>query len=173
MKDLSVDFVFEHGDRFPMDGDMLTVVHTPGHSIGHCCFLLESKGVLFTGDHILGAGTSIIVPPEGDMAAYMDSLDRLLSYPAAVICPGHGPVVWEARQKILEYAAHRRQREEAIVTAVQEGIVTIEALVTRIYTDVPVFLHGLAGFSVEAHLIKLEQEGRIRKRKDHAGYETV
>ncbi len=183
MDDLTIDFVFDHGDQFPVDGGTLTVIHTPGHSIGHCCFFLESvpaapagqagRAVLFTGDHILGSGTSIIVPPEGDMIAYMDSLDLLLSYPARVICPGHGPVVWDARAKILEYIEHRRQRELAILEGLRQGAETLESLVARVYVDVPEFLHGLAGFSLEAHLIKLEKEGAVRRKEEGGRYELA
>jgi glyoxylase-like metal-dependent hydrolase (beta-lactamase superfamily II) len=173
-RDLSVDFVFEHGERLPVDDGYIEVIHTPGHSVGHCCFLFQPRGALFTGDHILGAGTSIVVPPEGDMAAYIDSLGLLLSYPASVICPGHGPVVWAAREKILEYIAHRLERERAILAELEAGVDTIEELVARIYTDTPVDLHGMAWFSVQAHLIKLEREGRVRvKHGREEKYEAV
>jgi len=173
MQDLSVDFLFDQGDQFLLDGRVLTVIHTPGHSIGHCCFFLESRAVLFTGDHVLGAGTSIIVPPEGDMSVYMDSLNHLLTYPVQVLCPGHGPVVWEAKEKIREYLEHRRKREAAILLGLEKGLTSIEALVTRIYTDVPGFMHGMAWFSVQAHLIKLEREGKVRKKEDDEGYEII
>lgn len=166
-----VDFTFEHGDLLQADDTVLEVVHTPGHSAGHCCFLVRGHGVLFTGDHILGVGTSIVAPPEGDMSAYMESLTLLLTYPLRVLCPGHGPVVWEAREKVLEYLEHRRTREEAVLAGVRLGLGSPEALVARIYTDVPAFLHGLARYTVEAHLIKLEKEGKIRRTISGDGYE--
>lgn len=169
----SVDFTFQHGDRIPFGGKELEVIHTPGHSSGHCCFLLRPEGVLFTGDHILGMGTSIIVPPDGDMALYMDSLADLLSYPARIICPGHGPIVWDARSKIEEYIEHRKERERAILEGVLSGVRRTEDLVTRIYTDVPVSFHGMAYFSVEAHLAKLIKEGKICKRKGDEGYDPA
>jgi glyoxylase-like metal-dependent hydrolase (beta-lactamase superfamily II) len=169
----SVDFTLRDGDRIPIDGRELEVIHTPGHSSGHCCFLLRSEGVLFTGDHILGMGTSIIVPPDGDMTLYMDSLAELLSYPVRIICPGHGPVVWNGREKILEYIEHRKERERAILEGVRSGIRRTEDLVTKIYTDVPVSFHGMAFFSVEAHLAKLIREGKIRKLDDDEGYEST
>ncbi len=174
LHDLQVDFVFEHGDRLSVDEQFITVIHTPGHSVGHCCFLLESRAVLFTGDHILGSGTSIVVPPEGDMAAYIDSLRLLLSYHVELICPGHGPVVWDGREKILEYITHRLQREEAILQGLTAGLRTIEELVAYVYTDTPSALHGMAWFSVQAHLIKLEREGRVRQRQGASmSYERV
>jgi glyoxylase-like metal-dependent hydrolase (beta-lactamase superfamily II) len=167
---VSVDFTFRHGDRIPFDGRELEVIHTPGHSSGHCCFLLRPEGVLFTGDHILGMGTSIIVPPDGDMALYMDSLAELLSYPVRIICPGHGPVVWNAREKIQEYIGHRKAREWAILQGVRSGVRRTEELVAKIYTDVPVSFHGMAFFSVEAHLAKLVKEGKIEKLPGEEGH---
>jgi glyoxylase-like metal-dependent hydrolase (beta-lactamase superfamily II) len=169
----SVDFTLRDGDRIPFDGRELEVIHTPGHSSGHCCFLLRPEGVLFTGDHILGMGTSIVVPPDGDMTLYMDSLAELLSYPVRIICPGHGPVVWNGREKILEYIEHRKERERDILEGVRSGIRRTEDLVAKIYTDVPVSFHGMAFFSVEAHLAKLIREGKIGKSGDDEGYEPT
>lgn len=168
---LEIDFTFNHGDVFPVSESVLEVIHSPGHSAGHCCFLLRREGVLFTGDHILGMGTSIIAPPEGDMSAYVASLGQLLSYPIRALCPGHGPVVWEAREKVLEYIEHRRVREQAVLEGVRAGMSVPEELVPAIYTDVPEFLHGLAHYTVQAHLQKLEREGRIRRKPDGEGYE--
>jgi len=170
---VSVDFTLRDGDRIPFDGKELEVIHTPGHSSGHCCFLLRPEGVLFTGDHILGMGTSIVVPPDGDMTLYMDSLVELLSYPVQIICPGHGPVVWNGREKIEEYIEHRKERERAILKGVRSGIRRTEDLVAKIYTDVPVSFHGMAFFSVEAHLVKLIREGKICKSGDDEGYDPT
>jgi hydroxyacylglutathione hydrolase len=170
---LRADFTLRHGDRIVFDGNTLEVIHTPGHSSGHCCFFLRPQGVLFTGDHILGTGTSIIVPPDGDMDLYMASLADLLSYPVKVLCPGHGPVVWQAREKILEYLEHRRQREEAVLEGVRSGIRRTEELVKRIYTDIPESFHVMAYFSVEAHLVKLIKEGKVRRRQGDEGCEPV
>jgi glyoxylase-like metal-dependent hydrolase (beta-lactamase superfamily II) len=169
----SVDFTLRDGDRIPFDGKELEVIHTPGHSSGHCCFLLRPEGVLFTGDHILGMGTSIVVPPDGDMTLYMDSLVELLSYPVQIICPGHGPVVWNGREKIEEYIEHRKERERAILEGVRSGIRRTEDLVAKIYTDVPVSFHGMAFFSVEAHLVKLIKEGKVCRSGDDEGYEPT
>jgi len=170
---LRIDFTYDQGDLFPVDGGVLETIHTPGHSAGHCCFLLRPEGVLFTGDHILGTGTSIIAPPEGDMSDYLSSLSRLLAYPIQIICPGHGPVVREARGKVLEYIEHRKVRERAVLEGIRSGLSVPEELVPRIYTDVPEFLHGLARYTVEAHLQKLEREGRIRRKPEGDGFEAV
>jgi len=168
---LDIDFTFEDGDIFPVEGGELEVIHTPGHSSGHCCFLLRPEGVLFTGDHILGSGTSIIVPPDGDMILYMNSLERLLAYPIKVICPGHGPLVWDAREKVKEYLQHRREREQALLEGVRAGVRRTEDLVRRVYTDIPVSFHGMAYFTVEAHMEKLVREGKVRRRQQGDGYE--
>ena len=167
------DFTFQHGDRFCFDGKELDVIHTPGHSSGHCCFFLGSSGVLFTGDHILGLGTSIIVPPDGNMARYMESLKRLLDLPVRVICPGHGPLVWDAREKILEYIEHRTDRERKVLEGVCQGLKRPEELVEKVYTDVPSFFHGMAYYTVQAHLVKLEGEGKVRRTESGEGYEPV
>ncbi len=169
----SIDLVLHHGDRFICDDHELEVIHTPGHSSGHCCFFLRSCQVLFTGDHILGEGTSIIVPPDGDMALYIDSLTRLLAFPVEICCPGHGPVVWEAKEKINEYLEHRKERELAVLEAVRAGLNRPGEIVKRVYTDVPESFHALACFSVEAHLVKLEGEGKVRKRLNRQGYEQI
>ncbi len=170
---IPVDLVLHHGDRFLCGGHALEVIHTPGHSSGHCCFLLPSCQVLFTGDHILGMGTSIIAPPDGDMALYMESLTMLYTYPVKICCPGHGPVVWAALEKINEYLAHRKERERAVLTAVRTGLNRPEEIVKMIYTDIPESFHGMARYSVEAHLIKLEGEGKVRKRPHGQGYEQT
>jgi len=166
-----VDFFFRDGERLPLEGSELEVIHTPGHSSGHCCFLLPARGALFTGDHILGRGTSIIVPPDGDMGRYLRSLRRLLALPLRVICPGHGPLVWEPRAKIEEYIRHRLEREEKILACVRQGVNRPEEMVRRVYTDVPEFLHGLAYYTALAHLEKLEREGRVRKRPGEDRYD--
>jgi len=164
------DFTFRDSDRLTADGEELEVIHTPGHSSDHCCFLLREGGVLFTGDHVLGAGTSIIVPPDGDMALYLESLHRLLAYPVEIICPGHGPVVWRAKAKIQEYIAHRFEREHRILEAVRGGLRRPEDIVAAVYTDVPVSFHGMAYYTVLAHLAKLEKESRVRMLPDNQGY---
>ena len=161
-----VDFTFRDGDRFPLEGMDLEVVHTPGHSSGHACFLVRPAGVLFTGDHVLGSGTSIIVPPDGDMALYLNSLERLLGLPARVICPGHGPLVWEPAEKIREYIRHRLDRERKLLACVRAGVSRPEEMVRRVYTDVPEFFHGMAYYTALAHLEKLAREGKVRRCSD-------
>jgi glyoxylase-like metal-dependent hydrolase (beta-lactamase superfamily II) len=135
-------------------------VHTPGHTQDHVVFLEEGSGALFTGDAVLGRGTSVIDPPEGDMALYVKSLSRMLQLAPRVIYPGHGPAVWSPAEKLREYLAHRRLREEQVIEGLARGPSTPQELVESIYQDVPRELHPAAARSILAHLLKLEREGR-------------
>jgi hydroxyacylglutathione hydrolase len=160
---LAPERLLDDGDEVAFRGGRLRVVHTPGHESGHCCFYEPERRWLFTGDTILSTGTTVIAPPDGDMGAYMASLDRLAALDLAVIFPGHGPPIERPYEKIAEYVAHRRMREAQIVDAVGAGVARIPDIVTRLYADVPRFLHGLASLTVRAHLDKLLAEGRVRE----------
>ena len=157
------DWTYEDGDEIGFDGGVLRVVHTPGHESGHCCFYEPSHRWLFTGDHVVGQGTVVIAPPDGDMSAYVASLERLLALPATLLFGGHGPVVHDPRAKIQEYIAHRRMREEQVLECVRAGRHTIPEIVAVLYRDVHPALHLVAEKSVHAHLLKLLQEGRARR----------
>lgn len=157
---LDADFTFEDGDAIPFGDSALRVIHTPGHSAGHACFLFEEEGILFTGDTILGLGYVIIVPPEGDMAVYLDSLERLRRLSLRAICPGHGPLLRDPTTVIEEYISHRLAREGKILSALRGSEKTIEAIVAGAYDDTPEQMHPLAHFSARAHLIKLIREGK-------------
>jgi glyoxylase-like metal-dependent hydrolase (beta-lactamase superfamily II) len=156
------DWTYADGDEIAFDGGVLCVVHTPGHESGHCCFYERSHRWLFTGDHVVGQGTVVIAPPDGDMSAYITSLERLLALPAALLLGGHGPVVRDPRAKIQEYIAHRRMREEQVLECVRSGRRTIPEIVAILYRDVHPALHVVAEKSVHAHLLKLVGEGRAR-----------
>jgi glyoxylase-like metal-dependent hydrolase (beta-lactamase superfamily II) len=139
-------------------------VHTPGHSPDHVAFLAEEEGLLFTGDAVLGRGTSIVDPPEGDMAAYMRSLRAMIELRPRTIYPGHGPVVFDAGGKLEYYLAHRVQREEQVLAALGAGRVTPEEMVPEIYGDeVSSSMFPAASRSVLAHLLKLEREDRVAR----------
>jgi glyoxylase-like metal-dependent hydrolase (beta-lactamase superfamily II) len=157
------DFTYSEDDALDYDGGLLRVVHTPGHESGHCCFYEPKQEALFTGDHILGRGTTVIPPPDGDMAQYLESLERLLELKLRRLLPGHGPAVEDPYGKIREYIDHRLMRERQVLSAMQNGCRTIPSMVESIYTDTPPALHAAAQYSVEAHLRKLSQEGRVRK----------
>lgn len=161
---LCADALLNDGDTLRVAGDVLRVVATPGHAHDHIAFWLEGARVLFAGDTILGEGTTVIAPPEGDMSLYMQTLERIRELRPYLIAPGHGPLIRDPGAKLEEYVAHRRQREEQIIQALERGPATIEELVARVYADVDPGLHGLAAGSVEAQLIKLTREGRAAER---------
>ncbi|HEU4354109.1 MAG TPA: MBL fold metallo-hydrolase [Actinomycetota bacterium] len=157
------------GQAIRMPGVHVTAVVTPGHTPDHVAFLLPHDRALFTGDTVLGRGTSVIDPPEGDLTKYLRSLQRLRELEPRTIYPGHGPVVLDAIAKLDEYLTHRQAREEQILEGLAEGAGTPEELVPLIYGDYPAELHPLAARSVLAHLLKLEAEGRVaRSKKDGA-----
>ena len=140
-------------------GATLTVVPTPGHTADHVAFHEPETGALFTGDAVVGRGTTFIDPPDGDVAAYLRSLRRMLDLRPRTIYPGHGPVVLGAVEKLEEYLAHRQEREREVRAALDDGPRTVAELVSTIYADHPVEVHPLAARSVLAHLLKLEREG--------------
>jgi glyoxylase-like metal-dependent hydrolase (beta-lactamase superfamily II)/8-oxo-dGTP pyrophosphatase MutT (NUDIX family) len=164
-------------DRFIEDGEVIEVsenstgltwrlraMWTPGHARGHLSFYEERTGSLLTGDCVVGFGTVVIAPPEGDMNDYLASLRRYLELPRlTALMPGHGPVIADARGRIEEYVAHRRDREEQIVSALRTGASAIPQIVNAVYADLPDANRQLAELSVLAHLEKLEGEGRVTR----------
>src|SRR5207248_1357671 len=129
---------------YDSDYDRLCVVPAPGHSPDHVALWLETARVSFTGDVILGQGTTLVAPPEGDMAAYMRTLATLKALDARLIAPGHGPIVEDPAAVIDEYIRHRQDREQQVLAALQTGPATESELVARIYADVDPRLHDLA-----------------------------
>jgi glyoxylase-like metal-dependent hydrolase (beta-lactamase superfamily II) len=156
------DFQYNDNDRIAFGGGELQVLHTPGHESGHCCFYEADDRVLFSGDNILGYGTSVIRPPDGDMTDYLRSLERLFEFNINLILPGHGPMIGKPEAKIKEYIEHRLMREQQVLDALRKGRETIGAITEMIYIDVAGPLKNVAEFSVQAHLIKLMKEGRIK-----------
>jgi glyoxylase-like metal-dependent hydrolase (beta-lactamase superfamily II) len=152
------------GDRLRSGTVELVVVATPGHTPDHAALFLETDGALFTGDAVLGRGTSVIDPPEGDLNAYLRSLHRMRDLGPRTIHPGHGPLVLDAVGKLDEYATHRAERERHVIEALGSDARTVEELVPSIYAGYPEELYELAARSVLAHLLKLEAEGRAQKR---------
>jgi glyoxylase-like metal-dependent hydrolase (beta-lactamase superfamily II) len=156
------DFQYNDNDRIAFGGGELHVLHTPGHESGHCCFYESGDKVLFSGDNILGYGTAVIRPPDGNMIHYLHSLERLLEFDISLILPGHGPLVGKPEAKIKEYIEHRIMREQQVITALRQGRQTIGDITEAIYVDVSPALLRVAEFSVQAHLEKLMQEGRVK-----------
>ena len=138
----------------------ITALHTPGHLGDHLCLLWD--GAAFSGDHVMGWASSVIAPPEGDMGAYMTSLERLADVSADRLYPGHGETVDDPAGRIAALSAHRRAREAAILDALAAGPATIAALVARLYADTDPTLHPAAGRNVLAHLLDLQRRNRVR-----------
>jgi glyoxylase-like metal-dependent hydrolase (beta-lactamase superfamily II) len=160
---LVIDEPMAEGDSIEATEFRLTALHTPGHASNHLCFLLEEERLLFSGDHIMEGSTVVIAPPDGDMAAYLGSLERLkgLRPRLRAIAPGHGHLITEPAAKVEEYINHRLAREQQVADELAAaGTTTIDALVESIYVDVAQELHPVARKSVWAHLRKLADEGR-------------
>jgi glyoxylase-like metal-dependent hydrolase (beta-lactamase superfamily II) len=156
------DFQYDDNDRISFGGGELHVLHTPGHESGHCCFYEGGDKVLFSGDNILGYGTAVIHPPDGNMTDYLGSLERLLGFDISLILPGHGPMVGKPEAKIKEYIKHRMERERQVLAALRSGRQTIGDITQLIYKDMSAALQRVAEFSVQAHLEKLMRDGRIK-----------
>jgi glyoxylase-like metal-dependent hydrolase (beta-lactamase superfamily II) len=153
------------GEVVESGGAELRVVATPGHSPDSVSFWSEGTRALFTGDTVLGRGTSVIDPPEGDLITYLRSLRRMRDLDPRTIYPGHGPVVLRGAAKLDEYLEHRAMREQQVLDALSGGGRTIPELVATIYVDYPVEVHELAARSVLAHLLKLDAEGRVERTR--------
>jgi glyoxylase-like metal-dependent hydrolase (beta-lactamase superfamily II) len=152
------------GSVVETEGATLRALHTPGHAPDHLCFVLEEERALFSGDNVLGVGTTVIPAHGGDLGDYLRSLERLLEEQPERIYPAHGPAIPDGVAKIREYLAHRAERERQIVEALRAlGPSPVPAIVRRVYTDVPEVLHGAAALSVTSHLLKLEREGRAAR----------
>jgi glyoxylase-like metal-dependent hydrolase (beta-lactamase superfamily II) len=132
---------------------------TPGHSADSVCLI--SGGLCFTGDTVLGSGSVFIGPGEGSMSAYLDSLRRLRELELEVLCPGHGPYVWDPGSKLGEYLTHRLERERRLVEALEGGARTREQLLDAAWPEVPGELRPAAALTLAAHLEKLAEEGRL------------
>jgi glyoxylase-like metal-dependent hydrolase (beta-lactamase superfamily II) len=144
-------------------GFRLRVMHTPGHTPDHVVLHDLQSDAMFTGDAVLGRGTSVIDPPDGDLAAYLRSIRAMLAIGPPVLYPGHGPVVWDGRARLREYLRHREERERQVLAGLAAGPRSPADLVPTIYADHDPVLHGPAARSVLAHLLKLEAEGRVRR----------
>ena len=173
----------DHDDGVPLlgaelvqlaDGEShgpLTALATPGHSPDHLCFLMapaapgsgaeEAAAICFSGDLVLGEGFTIVPPDAGSLVGYMDSLRRLQELDLELICPGHGPWVTDPAAKVQEYAEHRMMRERRLVEALDRGERSRAALLAEVWDDVPADLRPAAAAVMQAHLDKLQAEGRL------------
>ncbi|MBI3043204.1 MAG: MBL fold metallo-hydrolase [Betaproteobacteria bacterium] len=161
-------------DRALRDGDVLDggafrlrAVHTPGHASNHLCYLLEQQRMLFTGDHVMQGSTVVISPPDGDMIAYLQSLERLLSLDLAALAPGHGHVIEKPHDEVRRLIAHRLKRERKVLDAfVAKNPATLDDLLPLVYDDVSPRIHPVARRSLHAHLIKLSRDGRVAEENE-------
>lgn len=155
------DRVLAEGESVAGDGWTLTALATPGHTSNHLAFALPESRALFTGDHVMGWSTSIVSPPDGDMAAYMASLDKLLQRDDRIYYPAHGEPVVNPQRLVRGMLGHRKQREGQILRLLRAGPATIPAMVERMYVGIDPRLFPAAERSVLAHLIDLAQRGEV------------
>src|SRR5450432_2177053 len=149
------------GERLSLGDRALVAIHTPGHASNCVCYLLEGEGLLFTGDHVLEGVSPVILPPDGDMAAYLHSLDKLQTHDFERIAPGHGGVMDRGKEVLRSLRAHRLAREEKVLGSLRRlAAATLDELTRAVYDDVAVERHRWARLTLEAHLIKLAREGR-------------
>ena len=168
--DIRVDRFITDGETIELEGEpciSLCALHTPGHARGHLCFYEARTGTLISGDNIVGLGSVLIDPPEGNMRDYLASLEVMRALPnLSVIFGGHGPAIANPYARIQEYLAHRLEREANILKAVREGATTPKDIVARVYTDVSPKAHGMAERAVLAHLEKLIADGLVSRCSD-------
>jgi glyoxylase-like metal-dependent hydrolase (beta-lactamase superfamily II) len=164
--DYAPDRVLADGESVSGEGWTLTALHTPGHTSNHLCFALPESGALFTGDHVMGWSTSVVAPPDGDMADYMASLERLMAREDRVYYPAHGDPVESPRRLVRGMMGHRKQREGQILRLLREEARPIPALVERMYVGLDERLFPAAGRSVLAHLFDLRARGLVTQTGD-------
>ena len=155
------DTILSGGERIEGDGWTMTAMVTPGHASNHMAFALEEENALFCGDHVMGWSTTVVAPPDGNMAAYMCSLDAVIAAGFSTLWPTHGAPVTDPAPFLAAYRAHRWEREAQILTQVRAGDRTIAEMVPILYAAVDQRLWPAASLSVLAHLIKLVDEGRL------------
>jgi glyoxylase-like metal-dependent hydrolase (beta-lactamase superfamily II) len=159
--DFVPDAVVGDGDVVAGPGWHFDVIHTPGHTSNHVCFALREEKILFSGDHVMGWSTSVIAPPDGNMADYIRSLAKLLPRDDATYLPTHGPAIIEPKTHVRAFIEHRREREAAILDRLTQGDTRIPQMVEAIYLGLPPGLKPAAGRSVLAHLVQLVADGRV------------
>ena len=174
----SIDLAFDPDVRVA-DGDVaaagpgwtITAVHTPGHTSNHTCFAYAEEGVLFPGDHVMGWSTTVVSPPDGDMAAYVESLRKVAGRADHTYWPTHGPAIADPQRYVGQLVAHRLERERQIVDAVRAGVAEIPSIVARLYAGVATELHKAAGRTVLAHLSEARRRrtGQGRRRRARRG----
>jgi glyoxylase-like metal-dependent hydrolase (beta-lactamase superfamily II) len=160
--DFVPDVRVKDGEIISGNGFAFECVHTPGHTSNHMCYALKEEKALFTGDHIMGWSTTVVTPPDGDMAEYMASVKKLQPRGDQTLYPTHGAPVTDPKPFLAAYLEHRYDRERQVLACIKDGLDTVPVMVARMYVDVDKKLHPAASRSVLAHLIQLENEGRVK-----------
>lgn len=155
------DITVEDGDTIKCRGFALDVLHMPGHAPDHLCFALVGKRTVFTGDHVMGWNTTVIAPPEGDMADFLGSLERLMQRNDKIFLPGHGGRIETPQRVVRAYITHRKWREQTILACVDGGMCTIPRIVAKLYGALDIDLQEAAALSVLAHLEHLIERGMV------------
>jgi glyoxylase-like metal-dependent hydrolase (beta-lactamase superfamily II) len=164
LDDTIVDQRLAGGQSIAIDDEVLEVIATPGHTAEHVCYLTRA-GELFTGDTVLGEGTTTIFPPDGSMRDYIDSLRVLLAHKPVRIFPGHGPTRDDACALIEQYIAHRLEREQQVLDSIVAGAASVASMRERIYPELDPRLRDAAEVQIAAHLVKLREEGRVSEQE--------
>ena len=160
-RDFDPDVQVRDGDVIEGDGWTLEAVHTPGHTSNHLCYALDEENALFSGDHVMGWSTTVVSPPDGDMQAYMNSLERLKARGEQTFWPTHGPPIPRPNEFVGALLAHRHEREDQIMACLADGPSTIPRMVETMYADVGRHLHAAAARSVLSHLIHMVETRRV------------
>ena len=151
----------QDAERLALGDIELTAIHTPGHASNCVCYFVARERLLMTGDHVLEGVSPVILPPDGNMADYLQSIDKLFAYDFERIAPGHGDLMERGKNVLQALRAHRLAREDKVVrNLTQLGAANLDALIPRVYDDVPADRHQWARLTLQAHLIKLAHEGR-------------
>ncbi|MGE0766192.1 MAG: MBL fold metallo-hydrolase [Hyphomicrobiaceae bacterium] len=160
-EDFVPDVALTDGSRFEGDGYSLTAVFTPGHAPDHLCFAIDGTGILLSGDHVMGWNTSVVAPPEGNMVAYMNSLDKLMQRQDAVFLPGHGGRIEQPQRVVKAFIMHRRMREQAILDCIRNGATSVPEVVAVVYRGLDTRLVRAASLSIAAHVESLVERGLV------------
>ena len=160
--DFTPDISLRHGDVVSGPGWTIEAVHTPGHTSNHLCYALREEQALFSGDHVMGWSTTVIVPPDGDLGQYLASLQLVLDRDDDVLWPTHGPPITDPQALVRSYVAHRQDRTDQIVAVLADGPAGLTDIVPRVYRDVDKTLWLPAAMSTHAHLLHLVEEGRVK-----------
>jgi glyoxylase-like metal-dependent hydrolase (beta-lactamase superfamily II) len=166
-RDYAPDRVLADGETLSGDGWTIEAVATPGHTSNHLCYALRENGALFTGDHVMGWSTTVIAPPDGDMAMFMESLAKLMAREQdRIYYPAHGDPVEKPHRFVRGLIGHRKQREGQILRLLKEEVTEIPDMVARMYVGLDPRLNGAAARSVQAHLIDLRARGIVQGEGD-------